>query len=163
MIALLPVARLVVVSVAVPVLLSIAVLNTVEPSLKVTVPVGVPLPELGATLAVKVTLVPAFTWVAETVSVVIAGVVALKVAAADLAAVIVTAHVATPEQTPLQPPKVNPAAGVAVRVTETPLLKFALQMLGQLIPAGVLVTEPVPTTLTVKGKEVGTLKVAVTD
>ncbi len=55
-----------------PVLLSGAVLNTVEPLVKVTVPVGVPLPEPGATLAVKVTVVPAFTCVGETDSVVIA-------------------------------------------------------------------------------------------
>jgi hypothetical protein len=91
-------------------------------------------------------------------------VVALKVAVAALAAVILTVHVATPEQTPVQPPKVKPAAGVAVRLTKTPLLKFALHVLGQVIPAGALVTEPVPTRLTVKGKVAGmVLKVAVTD
>ena len=45
---------------------------------------------------------------------------------------------------PLQPPKVEPEAGVAVRVTMVPLLKFAEQVLPQLMPAGELVTVPVP-------------------
>lgn len=72
MIESIPDARPLVVSVAMPVLFSVAVLSTVEPLLKVTVPVGVPLPEPDATLAVKVTLVPAFTCVAETVRVVAA-------------------------------------------------------------------------------------------
>lgn len=139
-----------------------AVPSTTEPLLNVTVPVGVPPPEVDVTLAVRVTFAPTATCEADRARVVV--VVALKVAVADLAAVILTAHVATPEQTPLHPPKVNPAAGVAVRLTKAPLLKFALQVLGQVIPAGELVTEPVPTRLTVNGKVAGmVLKVAVTD
>jgi hypothetical protein len=46
-----------VVKLAVP-LESCAVPSAVDPLLKVTVPVGVPLPEAGSILAVKVTLVP---------------------------------------------------------------------------------------------------------
>ena len=42
------------------------------------------------------------------------------------------------------------AAGVAVRVIAVELAKPALQMLGQLIPPGELVTVPVPETVTVR-------------
>jgi hypothetical protein len=150
-----------VVKVPAPELFSDAAPSTIEPLLNVTVPVGVP-PEVAVTVAVRVTLAPTATWAADNARVVV--VVALKVAVAALAAVILTAHVPTPEQTPLHPPKVKPAAGVAVRLTKAPLLKFALQVLGQVIPAGALVTAPVPTRLTVNGKVVGmVLKVAVTD
>jgi len=38
----------------------------------------------------------------------------------------------------------EPEAGLAVRVTLVPLLKVALQVLPQLIPAGALATVPVP-------------------
>src|SRR2546422_214503 len=38
----------------------------------------------------------------------------------------------------------EPAAGVAVRVTAAPLVKLAAQVAPQLIPAGLLVTVPVP-------------------
>ena len=51
----LPTARAAVARVATPELLSVAVPRLVEPSLKVTVPVGVPLPEVRATVAVNVT------------------------------------------------------------------------------------------------------------
>src|SRR2546425_11740468 len=66
-----------------------------------------------------------------------------------------------PVQAPLQPAKVDPEAGVAVRVTIVPLLKFALQVAGQLIPAGLLVTVPlpVPARVTDRGKvALGTFK-----
>src|SRR5436309_2706383 len=69
-----------------------------------------------------------------------------------------------PEQPlPVQPPKVEPAAGVAVSVTAVPLVKLAEQVAPQVIPAGELVTVPlpVPTLLTVSAK-LGRLKVAVT-
>jgi hypothetical protein len=46
---------------------------------------------------------------------------ALKVAVTVVAAFRVTMHVAVPEQGPDQPAKVEPAAGVAVRVTVEPL------------------------------------------
>jgi len=88
----------------------------------------------------------------------------LKVAVTDLAALMVTEHVPVPVQAPLHPANVEPDAGDAVRVTTVPLLKFALQVLGQLIPLGLLVTFPlpVPASVTVNGK-VTMLKVAVTD
>lgn len=45
---------------------------------------------------------------------------------------------------PLQPVKTEPAVGVAVSVTVVPLLMFALQVPGQLMPPTLLVTDPVP-------------------
>lgn len=70
-----------------------------------------------------------------------------------------------PLQSPVKPEKANPEAGVAVRVTVVPLSKLALQLDGQLIPAGLLVTEPWPETATVTCAEfVETVaKVAETD
>ena len=50
----------------------------------------------------------------------------------------------TPLVQPVQPPKVEPLAGVAVNVTVVPLLYKAEQVLPQLIPAGLLVTVPLP-------------------
>jgi hypothetical protein len=55
---------------------------------------------------------------------------------------------------PLQPPpdhpvNVNPAAGVAVSVTEVPALNNALHTEPQLIPAGLLMTVPLPESTTV--------------
>src|SRR5207247_8723951 len=50
-----------------------------------------------------------------------------------------------PEQPPpLQPPKVEPAAGAAVSVTAVPLAKLAAQVAPQVMPAGLLVTVPAP-------------------
>ena len=54
-----------------------------------------------------------------------------------------------PLQAPLKPEKVNPVAGVALRLTAVPGVKLAVQLVGQLIPAGVLVTVPLPETATV--------------
>jgi hypothetical protein len=54
-----------------------------------------------------------------------------------------------PLQSPVNPENVNPEAGVAVSVTVVPLSKPALQVDGQLIPAGLLVTVPWPETATV--------------
>src|SRR5579872_2645140 len=92
-----------------------------------------------------------------------ANVTALNVAVTALAAVMVTLQVPVPEQAPLQPAKVDPAAAVAVRVTGVPLAKLALQVLGQVMPAGLLLTdpEPVPASVTVNAN-VTTLNVAVT-
>ena len=66
-------------------------------------------------------------------------------------AVIVTAvfptkvHGTVPEQPPLvHPPNVEPAAGVAARVTELPEANVAEQKVPQLMPVGVLATVPVP-------------------
>ena len=47
-------------------------------------------------------------------------------------------------QLPVQPANVDPEAAVAVNVTAVPLLILAVQVLPQLIPAGLLVTVPVP-------------------
>jgi hypothetical protein len=44
--------------------------------------------------------------------------------------------------------KLMPGAGVAVSVTGVPLLKLALHVDGQLMPTGLLVTEPLPVKLT---------------
>src|SRR5437773_7101489 len=60
-------------------------------------------------------------------------------------AVRVTVQVLVPEHPPpLQPSKVEPVAGVAVRVTGVPLSKDAEQVAPQLIPAGFEVTVPLP-------------------
>ncbi len=68
-----------------------------------------------------------------------------KVAVTELAALTVTVQVAVPEQPPpLQPVKVEPATGAAVKVTAVPLANDAEQVVPQLIPAGALVTVPVP-------------------
>src|SRR5207244_814751 len=88
----------------------------------------------------------------------------VKVAVTVVAAETVTTHDPVPEQPPpAQPVKVEPAAGVAVNVTVVPLAKLAEQVAPQLIPAGELVTVPlpVPALLTVSAK-VGRAKVAVT-
>src|SRR5205809_7819545 len=88
----------------------------------------------------------------------------VKVAVTVVAAESVTTHVPAPEQLPpLQPVKVEPAAGVAVSVTAVPLAKLAVQVAPQLIPTGALVTVPlpVPAGLTVRAT-VGRAKVAVT-
>jgi hypothetical protein len=71
---------------------------------------------------------------------------ALKVAVTELLLLRVRAQVAVPLQAPLQPVKAEFAAGVAVSVNCVPLLKLALQVVPQLIPAGLLtmVPEPLP-------------------
>src|SRR5262249_60390339 len=45
---------------------------------------------------------------------------------------------------PLQPVKVEPAAGVAVNVTAVPIVKDVEQVVPQEIPVGALVTVPLP-------------------
>jgi hypothetical protein len=57
----------------------------------------------------------------------------------------VTEHVAlVPLHEPLQPVKVEPEAAAAVNTTDWLFGKVAVQLGGQLIPVGLLVTEPVP-------------------
>ena len=91
---------------------------------------------------------------------------ALNVAVTDLLALITTVHVPVPlHPLPFQPPKVDPAAGIAVNVTEVPLVKAKLQVVPQSIPAGLLVTVPSPTPALVTVSVnvlAGAVKVAVT-
>ncbi len=68
----------------------------------------------------------------------------MKPAVTFCAFVMLNVQVRVPLQAPLQPLKVEPVAAVAVRVTGVPLSKLELQVLPQLIPAGVLVTLPLP-------------------
>src|SRR6266850_511950 len=68
-----------------------------------------------------------------------------KVAVTVVATVIVTVQVPVPVQPPpLQPVKVEPAAGAAVKVTEEPMVNEAVQVVPQEMPAGLLVTVPPP-------------------
>ena len=68
----------------------------------------------------------------------------MKVATTERLTSVVSEHWTVPVQAPDQPAKVEPAAGVAVRVTGVPLLKLDEQTAPQLIPAGLLVTVPLP-------------------
>ncbi|MDH3461251.1 MAG: hypothetical protein OEM00_09825 [Burkholderiaceae bacterium] len=63
--------------------------------------------------------------------------------------VILTVQAPEPVHAPLQPSKREPIAGVAVSVTDVPLLMAALQLVVQLSPAGVDVTLPLPLPLLV--------------
>jgi len=68
-----------------------------------------------------------------------------KVAVTVVAAFRVTVQVPVPEQPPpLQPEKVEPAAGAAVKVTAVPLANAAEHVAPQAMPAGLLVTVPAP-------------------
>ena len=61
-----------------------------------------------------------------------------------LLADIFTTQEPVPLQAPDQPAKVEPESAVAVRVTFVFFVKLAVQVAPQLIPAGELVTVPVP-------------------
>jgi hypothetical protein len=56
-----------------------------------------------------------------------------------------TAQTPVPEHPPLQPVKVDPLSGVAVKTTDALELNVAEQIEPQLIPEGALVTVPLPT------------------
>ncbi len=87
-----------------------------------------------------------------------------KVAVTLWAALIVTVQVlAVPEQPPLQPVKEEPAAGAAVKVTTVPIVNAVEQVVPQEMPAGALVTVPLPAPdlVTVSAKD-ACMKVAVT-
>jgi hypothetical protein len=62
---------------------------------------------------------------------------------------IVTVQVPVPLHAPPQLLKVQPLAGVAVSVTAVPGANLALQVVGQSMPPGELVTVPLPVSLTV--------------
>ncbi len=68
----------------------------------------------------------------------------LKLATTDLAESMVTTQFPVPEQPPDQPVKLEFASGPAVRVTCVPGRYGSLQSLPQSIPAGLLVTAPLP-------------------
>jgi hypothetical protein len=68
-----------------------------------------------------------------------------------------------PLHAPLKPEKLEPAAGAAVRLTVLPPANEAVHVPGQLIPAGVLVTVPLPETVTVSWAADVAEKVAETD
>src|SRR5437588_2390163 len=88
-----------------------------------------------------------------------------KVAVTACAALIVTLQVPVPVQPPpLQPVNVEPAAGAAVRVTTVPVVKEVEQVAPQEMPAGTLVTAPLPPPdlVTVRAKD-DCMKVAVTE
>jgi len=53
-------------------------------------------------------------------------------------------HGAVPEQAPVHPVKVEPELAFPVSVTDVPVAKLALHVRPQLMPAGALVTVPVP-------------------
>jgi hypothetical protein len=79
----------------------------------------------------------------------------------------ITTEQSAPLQSPLQPAKVEPTAGVAVKETVVPAEKLAMQVPGQDIPPGLLVTVPtaVPPIVTVSvigGGGADAVKVAVT-
>ncbi|PYN38714.1 MAG: hypothetical protein DME01_00660, partial [Candidatus Rokuibacteriota bacterium] len=87
-----------------------------------------------------------------------------KVAVTLWAALSVTEHAPVPVQPPpLQPVNVDPAAGVAVRVTAAPLANAAAQVAPHETPAGalVMVPDPAPALVSVSVKD-GSAKVAVT-
>ncbi|PYN54724.1 MAG: hypothetical protein DMD94_14055, partial [Candidatus Rokuibacteriota bacterium] len=67
----------------------------------------------------------------------------VKIAVTACAALIVTVQVPVPVQPPpLQPAKVEPAAGAAVKVMAVPLAYAAAQVVPQAMPAGALVMVP---------------------
>jgi hypothetical protein len=85
--------------------------------------------------------VPAFVNVRTAV----VGATMLNVAVTVTLLTTVTVHGAVPLQPPpLQPAKVEPAAGAAVNVTVVPTGYVSLQSVPQLIPAGELLTVPDP-------------------
>jgi hypothetical protein len=76
---------------------------------------------------------------------------------------IVNAQVlAVPVQDPVHPANTHPAAGAAVSVTMLPLRKPAVQVTPHVIPAGALVTAPLPSTETASGWDVAPPNEAVT-
>ena len=67
-----------------------------------------------------------------------------KVAAAAASPFIVTVHPPVPEHAELHPENRESVAGVAVNATAVPDRNFALQVVGQSIPSGLDLIEPVP-------------------
>jgi hypothetical protein len=88
--------------------------------------------------------------------------VELNVAVTDSAADTVTLQVVVPVHAPLQPAKVLLVPGVSVNVTWVFCGKLAEHVVGQLIPAGLLVMVPVPVPARATVNPSPALKVAVT-
>ena len=136
-----------------------AVNVTAVPLAKFAVHVGLQLIPAGALVTVPLPVPASVTVSAKFV------VVALNVAVTVVAAVNVTLHVAVPEHPPpLHPVNVDPEAGTAVKVITVPPAKFAEHVDGHEIPAGALVTVPlpVPASVTVNAKPVPPVTVKVT-
>lgn len=91
----------------------------------------------------------------------------MNVAVTDFAALSEIVQVeAVPLQAPDHPANLEPDLGASVSLTDVPEVNFALQVVPQLMPEGLLVTVPVPAPAlsTVSGMgEAVRLKVAVTD
>src|SRR5207245_6402523 len=115
---------------------------------------------LAATVRVPEIVAPAVGVMMEAAG----GVMSVNVAVTVVAALRVTVQAPGPEQPPpVQPLKVEPAAGAAVGVTAVPLAKLAAQVAPQVMPAGLLVTVPAPVpALETVSVKVGRAKVAVT-
>jgi hypothetical protein len=77
---------------------------------------------------------------------------ALNVDVTNSLEVMVMLQVLVPEQGPLQPENVDPEAGEAVRLTAVPVAKLAAHDVPQLMPAGLLVTVPLPLPASVTNK-----------
>ena len=89
------------------------------------------------------------------------GGLAVNVAVAECADVIDSWHVgAVPAQSPDQPVKVEPESAAAVSVTELPGAKACEQVEPQEIPAGLLVTVPLPPVDTVRSGSATNVAVA---
>ena len=71
-------------------------------------------------------------------------VAAERIAPTAVSLSIVRLHDPVPEHAPVHPEKLEPSLGCAVSVTDVPVVKLALQVNPQLMPAGALVTVPVP-------------------
>jgi hypothetical protein len=78
-----------------------------------------------------------------------------NVAVTLLAALMLMVQLAAPVQSPLQPVKLLPVAGVAVRVTLVPLVKLAVHVAPQLMPEPATAPVPAPALLTVSVKLLG--------
>src|SRR5206468_3525502 len=89
--------------------------------------------------------------------------IGMKVTVTAVAPLSVTVHGPVPEQPPpLQPVKAKPAAGVAVSITTVPLVNEAEHVAPHEIPAGALVTVPLPAPLRFTVSVWSGTKVAVT-
>jgi hypothetical protein len=112
-----------------------------------TLPVAMPPAPL--TLAVNVTLAPTSDGFDEDARLVADTDIAWNDADTEIAPFIVNVQLPAPEQAPPQPARLLPLAGAADSVTAVPELKVALHVLPQAMPAGWLVTVPLPDVETV--------------